>query len=334
MLLGGDIGGTKTLLGLARKEADGRPRIIFERSYASREHASFDGVLQEFLGAARLDGHTGPIEAASIGVAGPVHAGRAKVTYLPWELDATKLGQGAGGAPVHLVNDFAAAAAGLLDTAAVPLEALQHAPAVPGATRVVLGAGTGLGVAALVRAGEHWKIVSGEGGHVGFAPADEEQARLREWLAARDPRVTVERVLSGGGLVDLHRFVCDEGTHGPADFDLSCGDADPAATIATRGLRLPESPCGHALNLFCSVYGAFAGDLALLFDARGGVFLAGGIATKILVALRRTGFLAAFRNKGVHSALTTNYDVQVVMEPRLGLLGALQLAAGRGVAET
>ena len=332
MLLGGDIGGTKTLLALARRDQDGRMQIILERSFASREHQTFDSVLGTFQAEARANGHDEPIEAAGIGVAGPVDAGRAKVTHLPWQLDAIELGQRIGGAPMHLLNDFAAAAAGLLDPA-IPMEVLQSAPIADRGTRVVLGAGTGLGVAALISVGEHWKIVAGEGGHVGFAPADHEQTRLREWLAARNPRVTVERILSGGGLVDLYRFVCEKGGGGPADIELSARGVDPAAAIATRGLASPESASGHALRLFCAIYGAFAGDLALLFNARGGVFLAGGIAPKILGALRGPAFVEAFRDKGVHSPLVANYSAQVVMEPRLGLLGALQIAAGRGVAE-
>ena len=331
MLLGGDIGGTKTLLAMARLERDGRMQILLERSFASREYASFDSVLDAFQDEARVNGHDEPIEAATIGVAGPVDAGRAKVTYLPWQLDATELGQRIGGAPMHLLNDFAAAAAGLLDPA-IPTEVLQSAPIVPRGTRVILGAGTGLGVAALTCVGEQWKILAGEGGHVGFAPASQEQTRLREWLAARKPRVTAERVLSGAGLVDLYRFVCAERGSGATEVDLDDPDVDSAAAISTRGIANPESASGHALRLFCAVYGAFAGDLALLFNARGGVFLAGGIAPKILAALRGTPFVEAFRDKGVHSLLVAGYAAHVVMEPRLGLLGALQLAAGRGIA--
>jgi glucokinase len=332
MLLGGDIGGTKTLLALATEEQDGGMQIILERSYASREYPTFDNVLAKFRDEARVKGYLDPIEAACIGVAGPVDAGRAKVTYLPWQLDAIELGSQIGGAPMHLLNDFATAAAGLLDPT-IPVQVLQSAPAVANGTRVILGAGTGLGVAALTCIGEQWKIVSGEGGHTGFAPADQEQTRLREWLAARNPRVTAERILSGAGLVDLYRFVCAEESGAAADIDLANGGIDPAAAVATGGLAHPESAAGHALRLFCSVYGAFAGDLALLFNARGGVFLAGGIAPKILAALRGPAFVTAFRDKGVHSLLVDNYPAQVVMEPRLGLLGALQLAAGRGIAE-
>lgn len=330
MLLGGDIGGTKTLLALAKRES-GAIRIVLERSFRSRDYGSFDSLLEQFQQEARRYGHVDKVEAAAIGVAGPVDAGRAKVTYLPWQLDASELGLRVGGAPFALLNDFAATAAGLLEPTAIPTELLHGAPTTRHGTRVVLGAGTGLGVAALTRLGEQWKIVAGEGGHIGFAPADKEQARLRDWLAERNPRVTVERILSGNGLVDLYRFVCEQGA--VTDFDVSAGDVDPAAAVATHGLGHPESASGRALRLFCSVYGAFAGDLALLFNARGGVFLAGGIAPKILEALRGNPFVEAFRDKGVHASLVANYAVQVIMEPRLGLLGALQLAAGHAVVE-
>lgn len=332
MLLGGDIGGTKTLLALAEREPDGRIRIVIERSYPSRDYARFEGLLKAFEQEAQANGLLEPIEAAAIGVAGPVDSGRAKVTYLPWELDAAELSRHTSGASFLLLNDFAAAAAGLLELAAVPTEVLHAAATTARGTRVILGAGTGLGVAALISAGEQWKIVPGEGGHAGFAPADQEQMRLREWLAERDPRVTVERILSGRGLVDLYRFVCER-CGGAADVDISVIGVDHAAAIASHGLVSPESSSGRALRLFCSVYGAFAGDLALLFNARGGVFLAGGIAPKIINALRGTPFLSAFRDKGVHSTLVANYAAQVIMEPRLGLLGALQLAAGYAVVE-
>lgn len=332
MLLGGDIGGTKTLLALAKPGQDGRLQIVLERSYASREHPTFDSVLDKFVSEARHNGCTEAVTAGCIGLAGPVHSGRAKVTHLPWQLDATELGKRLG-APMHLLNDFATIAAGLLDPSAIPTQVLHVANAEPRGTRVVLGAGTGLGVAALTCVGEHWKIVSGEGGHMGFGPADAEQMRLHAWLAARNPRVTAERILCGRGLVDLYRFVCEQSSGSTPEIDLSASGGDAAAAIGNRALADPESAAGHALRLFCAVYGAFAGDLALLFNARGGVFLAGGIAPKILAALRRPAFVDAFLAKGVHSALVANYPAQVVMEPRLGLLGALQLAAGRGIAE-
>lgn len=331
LLLGGDIGGTKTLLALAAPDGAGRIRPLFERSYASREFERFGLLLDRFVAEARDAGHTGAVEAACIGVAGPVRGHTVKVTYLPWVIDAEDLRRRFPGAHVQLVNDFAAAAAGVLDTDALALVPLQAGSIDPGASRVVLGAGTGLGVAALCRAANHWRILSGEGGHMGFAPVDEWQARLRGWLAAREPRVTAERVLCGKGIAEIYRFLCREGappvTPNPLDAP------DPAAAIAALGLAEPDSTCGRVLAMFCTAYGAFAGDLALLFDARGGVFIAGGIAAKILPAMQAGGFMAAFHDKGVHNRLAGNYPVNVVMEPRLGLLGTLQLAGRRGVAE-
>lgn len=331
MLLGGDIGGTKTLLALATPDEAGRIRPCFERAYASRDHAAFDTLLERFLAEAQAGGHGGPIEAACLGVAGPVRGRQIQVTHLPWVLDADDIARRLGGARVQLVNDFAAAAAGVLDAEHLALDTLQQGSTAAGAARVVLGAGTGLGVAALSAIGAQWKIIAGEGGHIGFAPRDEQQARLRAWLAARDARVSNERVLSGSGLTDLYRFLLDEGAPPATPDPLQA--ADRAAAIGTAGLAEPATTCGRALTLFCSIYGAVAGDLALLFDARGGVYLAGGIAAKILPALHAGPFLAAFRDKGVHIRLAGNYPVHVVTEPRLGLLGTLQFAAGRGVAE-
>jgi len=331
LLLGGDIGGTKTLLALAASDEGGHIRPVFERSYASREFERFGLVLDRFLDEAHDAGIATSVEAACIGVAGPVRGRKVKVTYLPWMIDADDLQRRLGRAPVQLVNDFAAAAAGVLDTNALELVPLQAGSLDPGATRVVLGAGTGLGVAALCRTASHWRIVSGEGGHMGFAPVDEWQARLRGWLAAREPRVTAERVLCGKGIAEIYRFLCREGA--PPVLPNPLDEADPAAAIAAVGLAEPESTCGRVLSMFCTAYGAFAGDLALMFDARGGVFIAGGIAAKILPAMQAGGFMAAFHDKGVHNRLAGSYPVYVVMEPRLGLLGTLQLAGRRGVAE-
>ena len=331
LLLGGDIGGTKTLLALAALDDAGRIRPVFERSYASREFERFGLALDRFFAEARDAGHTDVVAATCIGVAGPVRGHKVQVTYLPWIIDAHDLQRRFPRAEVQLVNDFAAAAAGVLDTDALELVPLQPGSVDPGASRVVLGAGTGLGVAALCRAANHWRILAGEGGHMGFAPVDEWQARLRGWLAAREPRVTAERVLCGKGIAEIYRFLCREGAPPATPNPLDA--PDPAAAIAALGLAEPDSTCGRVLAMFCTAYGDFAGDLALLFDARGGVFIAGGIAAKILPAMQAGGFMAAFHDKGVHNRLAGNYPVNVVMEPRLGLLGTLQLAGRRGLAE-
>ncbi len=324
MILCGDIGGTKTLLALASAGAHA-PRVAFERRYASNEYPDLDGIIEVFLAEARFAGHLAePLSAACFGVAGPVEDGRAKVTYLPWVLEADAMAGRHGLPSVLLLNDFAAAAAGIATLRPADLVTLQAGKPLADAPRAVVGAGTGLGVAFLLRDGDDWRTVPGEGGHVGFAPGDEEQVALWQYLRRRHERVTAERVLSGSGLVDLYRFVSSERMTPDSPDPLAA--QLPAAAIADAARAHPEGAAARSLKLFASAYGAFAGDLALTVMARGGVFLAGGIAPKILPWLRQPGFVAAFNDKEAHSGLAACMPVHVVVNERLGLQGAAWLA--------
>ena len=307
LVLGGDLGGTKTLLALAEAAGDGL-RIVAERRYASRDHADFAALLADFL-----DGRPA-VRAACFGLAGPTDGASARLTYLPWTLDADGLARRFGLGRVRLVNDFAAAAHGLagLSDAQAPL--LQAGRPEAGAPRIVVGPGTGLGVAGLLPEAGGWRVVPGEGGHMGFAPQDETQAALWHHLYAQHGRVTAEDVVSGPGLARIFAFL-----HGrprnPEEIGSAAlaGDADALA----------------AWRLWSAACGAFAGDLALHWLARGGVWLAGGIAAKLMPALGAVEFLAAFNAKREHRALAEAMPVRLVVEERLGLLGALALAAAQ-----
>ena len=312
LVLGVDLGGTKTLFALARS-AGGRLAIELERRYENAGIATFGDLLLRFL--AEAGARAQPIGGACIGVAGPVEGGRAQVTNLPWLLDSGEVARALDGAPVLLLNDFAAAAHGVeaLDPGALvtlqPGAPLAHAP------QLVLGAGTGLGVAFRIWTGERYQVVPGEGGHCGFAPADATQAALAEWLRARFRRVTLEHVVSGPGLARIHAFLGERGA-----------EADPAE-ITRAALERQDADALAAVDLFLSCYGAAAGDFALACLARGGVFVAGGIAPKLLPRLAAGGFIAAFRDKGAFAALAARFPVHVVTDERLGLLGALAAAA-------
>jgi len=308
MILAGDIGGTKTLLALA----DG-PDIVCERRYASREWGDFAALLRAFL----AETGANPVASACFGVAGPVADNRAKVTYLPWVVDGPALARDFAIGRVEVLNDFAAAAQGVAALGDEDLVALQAGRPVAGAPRLLLGAGTGLGVAALLPEGTGWRTVGGEGGHIGFSPADEDQ--LAVWRHLRQPngRVTAENVISGPGLAAIYASLEKVSRHDTAI-------ADPAAIVAAADV---DPRAGRALNVFISAYGAFAGDLALLFMARGGVYLGGGIAPKILAHLQRGGFVEAFRTRGAHAGLMPDFPIRVITEERLGLLGALAIAA-------
>ncbi len=333
LFLAGDIGGTKTLLALA----DENGQVRCERRYASRDYADFTTLLRDFLrDFLREAGNPAAISAACFGVAGPVDANRSKVTNLPWLIDGPMLEQAFDIGRVELLNDFAAAAQGIDALSPDDLVALQIGAPLDKAPRVIIGAGTGLGVVGLLWADGNWRSLASEGGHMGFAPTDEEQLALWRFITQRHGRASAERVLSGGGLTDIYRHLLhqsggdDRGgidklaaiSHDP---DPLLAD-DPAAQIGGIALQKPHSLAAQAVALFSRIYGAYAGDMALLFMARGGVYVAGGIAPKLLPLLASGGFMTAFAAKAEHARLMPDFPVQVVVNEGLGLLGALHVA--------
>ncbi len=318
MLLAGDIGGTKALLALA--DAGG---VRFERRYRCRDFASFAALLERFLAAARVALGAAPrIDRACLGVAGPVADGRVRLTNLAWEIDAGILHVG----EVRLLNDFEASAHGIASLAAGDLATLQTGAPLAGAPRLLIGAGTGLGVAFVTAGG----VMAGEGGHVAFAPGDELQHALLRHLHPTLGRVELEHVVSGAGLVRIYAFLRDSGRGAESvapRATLAAGD--PAAAISRAALESGDALALAALDLFIACYGAAAGDFALAVLARGGVYLTGGIAPKILPRLRAGGFLAAFNAKDGFADAARACPVHVVTNERLGLLGAVA-AARRG----
>jgi len=298
MILAADIGGTKALLALF---ADAGREPAFELRVAAAEFDDFESLMARFLDQARAAlGAAARIDAACLGVAGPVRGEQVRVTNLPWTIDAARLRSRFGIARLALLNDFAAAAWGIGALSPPDMVTLQVGAPEDGAARVVLGAGTGFGVAYIVGG----VPVAGEGGHGGFAPAGAEQAALWRHLHERLGRVRQEDVLSGPGLSRIHEFITGE-------------------------QAAPEAVAPRALDLFIACYGAAAGDHALNVMARGGVFVAGGIALRILPRLAAGGFLAAFNDKGTFAEHMRRTPVHVVTNERLGLIGAAVAAARR-----
>lgn len=296
MLLAGDVGGTKSLLALFER---GAAAPAFERRLASCEFPDIESLLARFLEEARTElGAPPALEAACLGVAGPVRDGIVRVTNLPWTIDAARLAGRFALGRLEIVNDFAAAAWGVGALAPQDLFTLQAGERLEHAPRVVLGAGTGFGVAYVVNG----VPVAGEGGHGGFAPAGVEQDALWRFLHERLGRVQLEDVVSGPGLARIHEFVTGE-------------------RVA------PENAAPRALDLFITCFGAAAGDHALNVMARGGVYVCGGIAAKLLPRLAAGGFLAAFNDKGAFAEHTRKMPVHVVTDERVGLLGAAAAAA-------
>lgn len=307
-VLAGDLGGTKALLGIATIEAGQPPVFTHTRRLASADFSDCSALLSRFCDEAgdALQGVT----QACLAVAGPISADGCQVrfTNLPWQADIAAL-TACTGMPVKLVNDFAAVAAGV--TVTDQLLTLQTGMPLRGGLRLVIGAGTGLGVAAMLGDGMTLRIIPSEGGHIGFSPLDAAQARIHADLLAIHGRVTAERVISGPGLRTIHRVLtgqlCD-----PAEVaqQALAGDREALATI----------------DIFFSAYGAFAGDMAMAFLPRGGVYLAGGVTQRLVPLLDRGPFLTAFNAKAEHAALVAQMPVHVLRDEAIGLTGATVLA--------
>ena len=322
MLLAGDIGGTKALLALFEGGA-----ARFERRYACGEFESFEALLARFCADASCAlGAPPELERASLGVAGPVSGARARITNLAWEIDAKDFGI----AQVRLLNDLEASAHGLDTLRAGDLATLQRGAPLEAAPRLLIGAGTGLGVAFVVGSGRNLRVVAGEGGHAAFAPADDLQDALWRRLRPALGRVELEHVVSGAGLARIYAFLRDSGRYAEsAASRAALAAGDPAPAITRAALESGDALALAALDLFIACYGAAAGDLALAVLARGGVYLTGGIVPKILPRLRAGGFVAAFNAKGAFADAARACPVHVVTNERLGLLGAVAAAGDR-----
>ena len=308
----GDIGGTKVLLQLVDVSQAGRI-VAADRRYDSSAYASFDEILGVFV-----KKHVpGPIEGACFAVAGPVFAGRAGVTNLAWSLDAMELARKFSIGHVSLINDFYAVALGVPILAPADSLVLNAGIPAPFAPIAILGAGTGLGEANLVHDGVKWNVVPSEGGHADFAPQDDEQTRLFLALQTKYGHVSWERLLSGMGLVNIHNFLT--GNDRPYDEKLPMEIA--------MALASGDSMASRTFAIFVDIYGAEAGNMALRLLARGGVYLAGGVAEKNIDQFTDGRFMQAFLRKGRFQEILAAIPVNLITNPKVGLLGAVEMAA-------
>ncbi len=318
MILVGDIGGTKTVLEAGRLQ-EGRWLPAFGARYAAADHGGFESVLRQFIGEWSLqDPRHAPVTAACFGVAGPVADNRAQMTNLPWIIDGAAISRSFAIPRVNVINDFAAAAHGIALLLPADLAVVQAGAPIARAPRLVIGAGTGLGVAHLLWADGAYRVVAGEAGHGGFAPTNAEQVELWRSVHAQCGRVTIEHIVSGPGLTRIYKFV-------DRDAVARGVDVTPAAIVA-RALEAGDAASLRALDLFIACYGEAAGNLALSVIARGGVYIAGGIAPKIFRRIAQGGFISAFNAKGSHSAVVQQMPVTVVLNERLGTLGCALVA--------
>jgi glucokinase len=319
MILGGDIGGTKT--NLAAFERDGKHLSKrYQRIYHSREVGSFDEMLRAFL--SEMDSGA-KIEAACFGVAGPVIGHWVHPTNLSWPVDAVAAGKILGTEHVRLVNDMGATFAGIDALEPDDLVTLQSGTGDPAATQALIAAGTGLGESFRVPVGDGYRVVPSEGGHADFAPRTAQEIELLRFLKQTHTWVDIETVVSGRGFYFLHQFL-GPGIDHP---DFHEDGEDPAAEITHRALDGACSICVQAVDLWVSLYGAEAGNLALKTLARGGVFIAGGIAGKILPKLTSGLFVEAFSQKAALGDVLSAIPITVVLNPEAPLVGAAATAA-------
>jgi glucokinase len=331
IVLAGDIGGTNAKLGLGRY--DGAQVTLLARGvYPSRQQPSLEAAIDAFLSEPSVAAAAHTVSGACFAVAGPVKDGVGRLTNLPWSVGEAALARHLRLGAVRVINDFAAAGVGIPALAPSDLLTLQAGIPAAEAPRVILGAGTGLGIAILLFQDGAYRVHASEAGHGDFASGDAVQDALVRYLRGRFGHVSYERVVSGRGLPVILDFLESTQTCAPSRALMDAmaeGDAAPAVT--RFALEEGDPAAVRALDLFVSAYGAFAGNMALTALAHGGVFVAGGIAPKIASKLEDGTFMRAFCAKGRFQKLLETIPVHVVMNEQVGLYGAL-LEAGRAAA--
>lgn len=315
-----DVGGTKTDLALYRVDAARAPVPVIEGTLSSQAYADLESLVAEFLA-----GVEEPIAAAAFGIAGPVVDGEVRVTNLPWKVEAPALAAAIGCERVRLLNDLETSAYGALHLPQESLLTLNEGVA-RRSHAAVIAAGTGLGQAVLFFDGERHRPVGTEGGHTLFAPRDEREQRLLRFLAERFGRVSWERVVSGPGLRNIFDFLVADGRTPAPEVVERMEGGDPSAVIGAAGLERRCPTSREAVELFVELYGAQAANLALSVMSLGGMYVGGGIVTRLLPVVREGHFLRAFRQGGRFSALLEEIPVRVILDPQTSLRGAAAIA--------
>lgn len=328
LVLSGDIGGTTTRLQLTEFIAD-TTKIIKGVNYSNSEYSSLSDVIDIFL--ADIDSKYTKIESACFGVAGPIINEAVKVTNLPWIITADAIKRQLNLDKVALLNDFVAIGYGLEMVQPADLCTLQVGRQCADAIKAYIGAGTGLGMGFIIHHGRS-RVYPTEGGHIDFAPTDKLQSELLDFMRKKYHRVSLERVLSGQGLIDIYRFVNENKNSGEAEERKLTAliendqQADIAATITEHAIKNCNTLAVRALDLFIKIYGTAAGNLALTALPFGGLYIVGGIAPKLLPQIKNWQFLHAFRDKGRMENLVQDIPLHVVLDTGVGLKGATMYA--------
>ncbi|HEY9804322.1 MAG TPA: glucokinase [Leptolyngbyaceae cyanobacterium] len=337
LLLAGDIGGTKTILRLVEISDSSELKTIFEETYHSGDFPDLVPMVQQFL----VKANSPTPQKACFAIAGPVVNNTAKLTNLVWFLDTERLAQELGIPLISLINDFAAVGYGIFGLTKQDILTLQVGKPKPEAPIGVIGAGTGLGQGFLIKQGNHYQVFPSEGGHADFAPRNELEFQLLKYLLDKHDiqRVSVERVVSGQGIVAIYQFLRDRkhATESPEiaqivrAWEQQAGQAeksvDPGAAIGKAAVQKCDRLSEQTLQLFIDAYGAEAGNLALKLLPYGGLYIAGGIAPKILPLIENSNFLLNFSQKGRMRPLLEEIPVHIILNQQVGLIGAALCAA-------
>lgn len=315
-----DVGGTNARFAVVDLERGSLCHVVY---YSVETYAIFADVLAEFSAHVSSAGSWAKTpQGACLAVAGPVEGSVLKFTNSPWEIDANGIEAQLDGAPLHIINDFAAV--GYATTRLSPVDYLQLGGGAGNPTKpvAVLGPGTGLGVCAVVPCQEHKVVIEAEGGHADYAPVDAQEIAVLNILLQRFGRVSYERLLSGAGILSTYQALAELALREPVHErpeDVYQAAMDGSDTLAMR-----------TLQLFCRILGSFAGNLALTLGARGGVFIAGGIAPKVLSILQQSEFRNRFESKGRLRGFLADIPVQVITAKDIGLKGAAAYLAQQG----
>ncbi|HWW76567.1 MAG TPA: glucokinase [Pyrinomonadaceae bacterium] len=324
MIIAGDIGGTKTNVALFDTRGGGIGRPVVEQSFPSGRYPSLEAILTEFVEAHR------PVKVthACFGVAGPVVGGRVEATNLAWTVGEEKLAETLHVPRVHLINDLVATAFGIDELKPEQFQTLNEGDGVQPGHRGLIAAGTGLGMASIYFDGSGYHPMPSEGGHIDFAPRNEREFELLQYLQEQvGGRVSYERVLSGMGIHNIYSFLRDRGHfEEPAWLAEEIRTGDPSAAISRAALAGKSELAETTLQIFVENYGAMAGNLALLLKSVAGLYVGGGIAPKIMQKMTDGAFMRNYGDKGRMSELVMSFPVRVILDDKAALYGAARRA--------
>ncbi len=335
LLLTGDVGGTITILRLVEVAFEGKSiKTITENKYASADFPDLVPMVQQFLSASP---QTNNITSACFAIAGPVVNKTSNLTNLDWQVDSNRLEAELNISHVSLINDFAANSYGVLGLESSEIYTLQAGKKIDNAPIAVIGAGTGLGQGFLIPQDDKYQVFASEGGHTDFAPRNDLEIQLLQYLQTKisSDHISVERVVSGQGIVSIYQFLRDSNFSNESsvigqkirNWEQKIGNnIDPAAVIAQGAIEQNDSICTKTMSLFMELYGAETGNLALKILPYGGIYIAGGVAAKNLSLIKKKEFINNFIQKGRMTKLLQDIPIHVVLTPELGVKGSILYA--------